>query len=73
MISFEVFILDLSGGREATLFESDLKTTESTLLLKETGSILDVSIRFYFLLNSSLVVVRASAPGIILMHSGTSS
>ena len=33
-----------SGGREATLFESDLKTSESSLLLKESGSILDVSI-----------------------------
>jgi hypothetical protein len=26
------------------LFESDLKTSESSLLLKETGSILDVSV-----------------------------
>ena len=37
----------ISGGREATLFESDLKTSESSLLLKETGCILDVSVCSY--------------------------
>ena len=32
-----------SGGREKTLFETNLKTSENTFLLKENGSILDVS------------------------------
>ena len=31
-----------SGGRESTLVESDLKSSESNLLFKEAGSILDV-------------------------------